>query len=47
MNIAREWRNLHEARVIMKRMRKTMKELDGLMLIAQKELCQPKYSYYE
>lgn len=44
MNIAREWRNLHEARAIMKRIRKEMKELDKLMVIAQQEICQPKYA---
>ena len=44
MNIARELRNLHEARAIMKRMRREMKELDKLMVIAQQEICQPKYT---
>ena len=42
MNITREWKNLHEARKIMKNMRKTMKELDSLMIMAQREICQPK-----
>lgn len=44
MNITKEWRNLHEARAIMKRIRKEMKELDKLMVIAQQEICQPKYA---
>ena len=43
-NIAKEWRNLHEARSIMKRMKMEMKELDKLMVLAQQEICQPKYS---
>ncbi len=42
-NITREWRNLHEARSIMKRMKREMKELDKLMVLAQQEICQPKY----
>jgi hypothetical protein len=44
MNITKEWKNLHEARTIMKRMRREMKELDKLMVIAQQEICQPKYT---
>lgn len=44
MNITKEWKNLHEARTIMKRMRREMKELNKLMVIAQQEICQPKYT---
>jgi hypothetical protein len=44
MNITKEWKNLHETRTIMKRMRREMKELDKLMVIAQQEICQPKYT---
>ena len=42
MNRNKEWKDLHEARRIMKGMRKTMRELDSLMIIAQREICQPK-----
>ena len=39
-----QWVTIREIHKIMKGMRKTMKELDGLMIMAQKEICQPKYS---
>ena len=40
-NIAKEWRDLHEARRIMKRMRKELDELNKLMVLAWKESLQP------
>ena len=43
-NLAKEWKNLHEARVIMKEMRKEMRELDSMMAIAWREVCQPANS---
>jgi len=44
-NLAKEWRNLHEAKLIMKRMRKEMRELDSMMAIVWKEVCQPTNNY--
>ena len=40
-NIAKEWKNLHEARAIMKKMRVEMRELDKMMATAWQEVCQP------
>ena len=40
-NVAKEWRDLHEARRIMKRMRKELDELNKLMVLAWKESLQP------
>ena len=39
--IKQEWKNLHEAAKIMKQMRKEMRELDSMMAIAWREVCQP------
>ena len=44
MSKREQWVTIREIHKIMKDMRKTMKELDGLMIMAQKEICQPKYS---
>ena len=41
MNRNKEWRDLHEARRIMKRMRKELDELNKLMVLAWKESLQP------
>lgn len=40
-NLSLEWKNLHEARKIMKKMKREMRELDSMMAIAWKEVCQP------
>ena len=40
-NFSKEWKNLHEAEKIMKRMRKEMRELDSMMAIAWRQVCQP------
>ena len=40
-DIAKEWRDLHEARKIMKNMRKELDELNKLMVIAWRETMQP------
>ena len=40
-NLAKEWKNLHEAKRIMKKMRREMRELDEMMATAWKEVCQP------
>jgi hypothetical protein len=40
-NLAKEWKNLQEARAMMKEMRKEMRELDSMMAIAWREVCQP------
>jgi hypothetical protein len=40
-DIVKKWNAIHEVRRIMQRMRKTMNELDKLMVIAQQEICQP------
>ena len=40
-DIANEWRDLHEARKIMKNMRKELDELNKLMVIAWRETMQP------
>ena len=42
MSKREQWKTIHEIRGIMSRMRNTMKELDGLMIMAQREICQPK-----
>jgi hypothetical protein len=44
MNRNKEWRDLHDARRIMKRIKKELKQLDRLMVLAQQEVCQPKYA---
>ena len=44
MSKREQWNAIHEIHRIMNRMRKTMRELDGLMIMAQREICQPKYS---
>ena len=36
-----QWKNLREAESIMKDMRKEMRELDKMMSLAWKEVCQP------
>ena len=43
MSIAQKWRTLHEVRGMLKNVRKELKELDRMMVIAQQEICQPKY----
>jgi hypothetical protein len=43
MSEARKWKTLHEARTMLKNVRKELKELDRMMIIAQREICQPKY----
>ena len=40
-DIVKEWRDLHEARKIMKNMRKELDELNKLMVLAWKETMQP------
>ena len=40
-NVAKEWRDLHDARRIMKGMRKELDELNKLMILAWKETMQP------
>ena len=40
-NVAKEWRDLHDARRIMKGMRKELDELNKLMVLAWKESLQP------
>ena len=40
-DIAKEWRDLHEARKIIKNMRKELDELNKLMVIAWRETMQP------
>ena len=40
-NVAKEWRDLHEARKIMKGMRKELDELGRLMILAWRETMQP------
>lgn len=42
MSKREQWKTIHEIHRIMSRMRNTMKELDGLMIMAQREICQPK-----
>lgn len=44
MNRNKEWRDLHEARRIMKGIKSELKQLDRLMVLAQQEVCQPKYA---
>jgi hypothetical protein len=39
-NVAKEWRDLHDARRIMKGMRKELDELNKLMILAWKETMQ-------
>jgi hypothetical protein len=40
-NVAKEWRDLHEARKIMRDMRKELDELNRLMVLAWRESMQP------
>jgi hypothetical protein len=40
-NVAKEWRDLHDARRIMKGMRKELDELNKLMILAWRETIQP------
>jgi hypothetical protein len=42
MSKREQWVTIREIHKIMKGMRKTMRELDSLMIIAQREICQPK-----
>ena len=44
MNRNKEWRDLHEVRRIMKGIKRELKQLDRLMVLAQQEVCQPKYA---
>jgi hypothetical protein len=44
MNRNKEWKDLHEARRIMKGIKMELKQLDRLMVLAQQEVCQPKYA---
>jgi hypothetical protein len=44
MNRNKEWKDLHEARRIMKGIKRGLKQLDRLMVLAQQEVCQPKYA---
>lgn len=44
MNRNKEWKDLHEARRIMKSIKRELKQLDRLMVLAQQEVCQPKYT---
>ena len=44
MNRNKEWRDLHEARRIMKGIKRELKQLNRLMVLAQQEVCQPKYA---
>ena len=44
MNRNKEWRDLHEAMRIMKGIKRELKQLDRLMVLAQQEVCQPKYT---
>ena len=44
MSKREQWVTIREIHKIMKDMRKTMRELDSLMIMAQKEICQPKYA---
>ena len=41
--ITKQWKDLHEARKIMNGIKKELKQLDRLMVLAQQEVCQPKY----
>jgi hypothetical protein len=38
---AKEWKNLQEAKILMKRIKEEMRELDSMMAVAWKEVCQP------
>jgi hypothetical protein len=40
-NLRKEWKNLHEARVMMREIRKELNELNRMMAIAWKETMQP------
>ena len=40
-NITKEWKNLHEARKLMRGIKRELVELDKMMAIAWKEACQP------
>ena len=42
MSKREQWKTIREIHRIMSRMRNTMKELDDLMIMAQREICQPK-----
>ena len=44
MNRNKEWRDLHEAKKIMKGIERELKQLDRLMVLAQQEVYQPKYA---
>jgi hypothetical protein len=44
MNRNKEWRDLHDARRMMKEIKRELKQLDRLMVLAQQEVCQPKYT---
>lgn len=39
--MSKEWKNLQEAKKLMKKVRSEMRELDSMMAIAWKEVCQP------
>ena len=42
MSKREQWKAIREVHEIIRRMKRTMRELDGLMIMAQKEICQPK-----
>ena len=42
MSKREQWKTIREIHEIMRRMKRIMRELDGLMIMAQKEICQPK-----
>lgn len=39
--MSKEWKNLQEVKKLMKKVRREMRELDSMMAIAWKEVCQP------
>lgn len=46
-NLEEQWKNLREAKLMMRRVKRDLRWLRKMMVVAQQEVCQPKHSYYE